>query len=252
MDVLDEILHTWICDVYHQTKNRNTLRTPASLWRDLIDPAKQRLPASAEELDVSVASVETRVLHHYGIELNNLKYNSPELMNLRRRIGEIIVKVRWDRSDLGEIHVLDESANRYLKVPCTWYGYASGVSLWLHKAIRSEAEKSDGEESETKLDAAKARLREICQKAMTSKKLSTRKSAARAEEGLEPDVQPPKPAPPIPSIAKSSTKTKQTSEGSGRPVWEDDDDDDEIPEFVTIHRPEVQEPVEDHEEEESL
>ena len=187
LDVLDELLHTWICDVYHQTAHRSTLRSPANLWRELIDPTKQYLPPSADVLEVSLCSVESRTVFHYGINMNNLTYNSPELQMIRRHKGNISVTIRWDRSDLGQIYVLDEISNCYLNVPCKWFSYASGVSLWLHNAIRREAERLEGTDSETeaRLDAAKARLRDICLKAMTSKRLKTRKTAARAEKGLK-------------------------------------------------------------------
>ena len=184
-DVLDEVIHNWICDVYHQTPHRSTLLPPAMLWRDLIDTTNQQLPESAEVLDIKLGSIETRTLFRYGINLNNLNYNSSELQALNRNKGNITVTIRWDRSDLGYIHILDEHTKEYIKVPCTWFGYANGISLWLHKEIRREAEKRVGEENQVKLDEAKARIRAICEKAMSNKRLSIRKNAARAEPGLK-------------------------------------------------------------------
>lgn len=135
-------------------------------------------------LDVNLSSIEHRTLFHYGVSLNNLNYNSRELQIVRRKYGEKIVQLRWDRSDLGNIHILDEDANTYLKVPCTWASYATGLSLWLHKAIRNEALSHEGPETQEKLDAAKARLREKVEKVLSNKKLNTRKTSARAMESF--------------------------------------------------------------------
>lgn len=181
---LHEMLHFWICDIYHQTVNRTVRRTPASLWRDKIDSSRQKLPASVEVLDISLASTENRTVFGYGVSLNNLNYNSQELQRIRRKKGNVNVLVRWDRSNLGTVYILDEDANKYLRVPCTWKSYAEGLSLWLHREIRKEAASKEGSENEAKLDAAKNRIRELCQKAMRSKKLVTRKAAARAEQSL--------------------------------------------------------------------
>lgn len=185
---LHELLHTWICDVYHQTIHRSTLRTPSSLWRERINAVHQTLPSSVELLDVNLASIERRTLFHYGVGLNNLCYNSPVLQKLRRKKGEIMVQIRWDRSDLGAVHILDEDANVYLRIPCTWKDYASGLSLWLHKAIRKEALSHEEPESEARLDAAKARIRVMYEKALSNKKLVTRKAAARAKPSFEAEA----------------------------------------------------------------
>lgn len=187
---LNELLHTWICDVYHQTVHRATLRTPFSLWRERITSSMQTLAASVELLDVSLSSVERRTLFHYGVSLNNLNYNSPQLQKIRKKYGEIPVQIRWDRSDLAAVYVLDEATNTYLNVPCTWKGYASGLSLWLHKAIRDEALSYEGRESEAKLDAAKARVRALYEKALNKKKLVTRKAVARAQPSFNNSINP--------------------------------------------------------------
>lgn len=185
LDVLDELLHTWICDYYHQKPHRSTLLPPAMLWQDLIDSSRQQLPESADSLNVMLASVETRAIFHYGINLNNLTYNSNELQAIRRRNGSKKVTIRWDRSDLGQIYVLDENYGKYIEVRCTWFKYASGVSLWLHNLIRKDSMERVGEENQAKLDEAKARIREICTKAMSNKRLATRKTAARGEVGFK-------------------------------------------------------------------
>ena len=59
-----------------------------------------------------------RVLFHYGIELEGLKYNSPELGELRRQIGLAAkVEITFDPGNLGQIHVLDPQKQTYIYVP---------------------------------------------------------------------------------------------------------------------------------------
>jgi len=190
---LHELIHKWICDVYHQTVSRSTLRTPASLWRERIRSELQVLPDSLELLDINLFSTDTRKLWHYGIEINNLTYNNDELSKLLKKRGKIDVTVKFDTSDLGYIYVLDEVENYYIKVECTWFSYASGLSLWLHKKIRQEALAQYGKASKSALNEAKAKIKEKVAEMLENKKLFTRKRAARAGQSLFPQQQNPQP-----------------------------------------------------------
>ena len=59
------------------------------------------LPPSAVELDVVLGMIVHRVVFHYGVELEGLKYNSPELGELRRRMGVgAKVELTFDPGDL--------------------------------------------------------------------------------------------------------------------------------------------------------
>lgn len=229
---LHELLHTWICDVYHQTIHRATLRTPNSLWLERISSTSQTLPSSVEMLDVSLSSIEHRTVFHYGVSLNNLNYNSSELQKLRRKYGELNLQVRWDHSNLEFVHILDEVANVYLKVPCTWRNYATGMSLWLHKAIRNEALAQEGPESEAKLDAAKARIRTMYEKAMANKKLVTRKTAARAQPSFAHDT----PAGTM-SIADIGIVPVKNEIENPSDFDVDGEQEDDIPNYEVIDRP---------------
>jgi putative transposase len=227
---LDELLHMWICDIYHHQNHRSTGRTPYSLWLERITSVRQTLPASVELLDVNLSSIEYRTLFHYGIGLNApLTYNSHELQKIRQKYGKKIVQVRWDRSDLGFVHILDDDANTYLKVPCTWQGYANGISLWLHKAMRRDALSHEGPESEAKLDAAKARMREKVEEALNNKKKVTRVAAARAKQSFAAET---------PSYSQQS---HQLADTAATPLWENlseigerEDRIEDIPEFEIL------------------
>ena len=82
-----EILHKWIVDVYLQTPHRGIKDTPAHRWHSETSGLPPPLPPSAAALDIVLGMTVQRVVFHYGIELEGLKYNGPELGELRRRIG---------------------------------------------------------------------------------------------------------------------------------------------------------------------
>jgi len=226
---INELLHNWIIDVYHQTVHRATLRTPNSLWLERITAVRQTLPASVELLNVKLSSTAERTLFHYGVSLNNLTYSSPDLQKLRRKYGEIKVNVRWDESDIGFVHILDENSNVYLKVPCSWFEYANGLSLNVHKAIREEALSHEGPESEAKLDAAKARVRAIVEKALGNKKMVTRTNAARAKQSFKND------APAHPTAFPDRSGPAVVGEHLS-PIFDQDEQDENIPNFEILDR----------------
>jgi putative transposase len=82
-----EMLHKWIIDVYLQTPHRGIKDTPAHRWHSELSVLPPPLPPSASELDVVLGMTAQRVVFHYGIELEELKYNGEELGALRRRMG---------------------------------------------------------------------------------------------------------------------------------------------------------------------
>jgi putative transposase len=138
-----ELLHKWIVDVYLQTPHRGIRDTPAHRWhserRDLPPP----LPLSAAELDIVLGMTAQRVVFHYGIELEGLKYNGPELGELRRRVGTAVkVELTFDPGDLGHINVVDPQRGTYIFVPAVDQAYANCLSLWQNRVIRRYSELS--------------------------------------------------------------------------------------------------------------
>ena len=82
-----EMLHKWVIDVYLQTPHRGIKDTPVHRWRTEMNDLPPPLPMSAGELDIVLGMTAQRVVFHYGIELEGLKYNGPELGELRRQMG---------------------------------------------------------------------------------------------------------------------------------------------------------------------
>jgi putative transposase len=47
------------------------------------------------------------------------------------------VKIKYNPSDLSQIHVYDPDERLYIPVPALAQEYTQGLSLWKHKVIRN-------------------------------------------------------------------------------------------------------------------
>jgi putative transposase len=176
-----EMLHRWIIDVYLQTPHRGINDTPAHRWHSEMISLPPPLPPSASELDLVLGMTVQRVVFHYGIELEGLKYNSPELGELRRRIGVgAKVELTFDPGDLGHVNVLDHPKETYIRVPAVDQGYAKGLSFWQNKVIRRYAQRQlDARTDIVALAQAKAEIRALVQRDFNRKSTRGRKRHAR-------------------------------------------------------------------------
>ena len=118
LNTFRELMHKWIIDVYLQTPHRGIKDTPAHRWQTAMSGLPLPLPMSAGELDVVLGMTVQRAVFHYGIELEGLKYNSPDLGELRRRTGfGVRVELTFDPGDLGHVNVFDPIKDGYFRVP---------------------------------------------------------------------------------------------------------------------------------------
>jgi putative transposase len=179
-----ELLHKWIVDVYLQTPHRGINDTPAHRWLSETCALPPPLPPSAAALEVVLGMTVQRVVFHYGIELEGLKYNGPELGELRRRLGSTLkVELTFDPGDLGQIHVLDPGKGIYICVPALDQAYAKGLSLWQHRVIRRFAHHElDGRTDIVALAQAKAEIRAMIDRDFNRKSTRGRKRHARFME----------------------------------------------------------------------
>ena len=176
-----ELLHKWIVDVYLQTPHRGVQDLPAHRWRAETSGLPPPLPPSADALDTVLGMTTQRVVFHYGIELEGLKYNSLELGELRRRTGaNLRVDLTFDPGDLGHINVLDPCKGSYIRVPALDQAYASRLSLWQHKVIRRYTQRQlDSRTDMLALAQAKAEIRELVDRDFHRKSTRGRKRHAR-------------------------------------------------------------------------
>jgi putative transposase len=176
-----EMLHKWIIDVYLQTPHRGIKDTPAHRWHIEMVGLPPPLPRSAGELDVMLGMTAQRAVFHYGIELEGLKYNGPELGELRRRMGtRLKVELTFDAGDLGHINVLDPVKGTYIRVPAVNPAYATRLSLWQHKVIRRYAQRHlNARIDVAALAQAKAEIRALVERDFNRKSTRGRKRHAR-------------------------------------------------------------------------
>jgi putative transposase len=187
-----EMLHRWIVDVYLQTPHRGIKDTPAHRWHSDLTALPPPLPPSASELEVVLGMTALRVVFHYGIELEGLKYNSTELGEVRRRVGVgAKVELTFDPGDLGHVNVLDPPKGIYILIPALNQAYAKGLSFWQNKVIRRYAQRQlDARTDIVALAQAKAEIRALVERDFNRKATRGRKRHARYMEdhtaGTEP------------------------------------------------------------------
>ncbi len=176
-----EMLHKWIIDVYLQTPHRGIKDTPAHRWHSDLIALPPPLPPSADELDVVLGMTVQRVVFHYGVELEGLKYNGPELGELRRRMGAgAKVELTFDPGDLGHINVLDPQKGTYIRVCAMDQVYAKGLSFWQNNIIRRYAQHQLNARTDiVALAQAKAEIRALVRRDFNRKSTHGRKRHAR-------------------------------------------------------------------------
>lgn len=132
------VVHKWIADYYHQKPHRGLENmTPAAMWALGLNDEDIPLPDDPTKIDVLLGKSAESTLTHKGIELNCLLYNSRELVDLRRQLGDKLkVEVRVDESDVGHIYVMLPDGSGYIEVPALNQDYAKSLSLWLHNICR--------------------------------------------------------------------------------------------------------------------
>jgi hypothetical protein len=175
------MLHKWIIDVYLQTPHRGITDTPAHRWHTEMNGLPPPLPRSAGELDIVLGMTTQRVAFHYGIELEGLKYNGPELGELRRRMKPgVKVELTFDPGDLSHIYVFDPLKEAYFHLPAVNQSYAKGLSLWQHKVIRRYAQRQLNTRTDiVALAQAKAEIRALVERDFIRKSTRGRKRHAR-------------------------------------------------------------------------
>ena len=179
-----EMLHKWVIDVYLQTPHRGIRDIPVHRWHTEMNDLPPPLPMSAGELDIVLGMTTQRVVFHYGIELEGLKYNGPELGEMRRQMGpRPKVDLTFDPGDLGHINVFNPAKENYVWVPAVDQAYATGLSLWQHRVIRRYAQCQLNERANVvALAQAKAEIRALVERDFNRKSTRGRKRHARFME----------------------------------------------------------------------
>lgn len=179
LSTLRLIINKWIADYYHQKPHRGLENaTPAAMWASSIAPDEISLAHNLADIDMLLGkAILDKSVSHKGIEINNLLYNCPELMQLRRERGDTFkVEIRIDESDIGHLYVMLGAGHGYIEVPAIDQDYANGMTLWLHKICREYAKKHFKKADVYSYARAKTEIREIVENEL---KLKRKKSHAK-------------------------------------------------------------------------
>jgi putative transposase len=208
---LDQILHIFLLDIYAESFHRGLQGIPARRWEEMTQQGfSPRVPANPNDLLILLGRTAYRSLHHYGIELESLRYNDASLALLRTRLeaekrkrslddngrqpksGE--VKIKYHPNDLSQIHVYDPFEGIYLEVPALAQTYTQGLSLWKHRVIRRFVLEQQEQVNIIALGEAKRQIQQIVQESKERPGLRTRTKIGRWQQagGLKKELhQPP-------------------------------------------------------------
>jgi putative transposase len=197
---LEQIIHIFLLDVYAESFHRGLEGIPARRWEEAMQQGFfPRVPTDPRELLILLGRTTYRTLHHYGLELESLRYNDPCLGLLRarleeekrkRRAGESEkqpksgeVKIKYHPNDLSRIHVYDPFEGVYLEVPALAQDYAQDLSLWKHRVIRRFVLEQQERVNIVALGEAKRQIQQIVQESKERPGLRTRAKIGRWQSG---------------------------------------------------------------------
>jgi putative transposase len=183
-----------LVDIYAEDFHKGIDGIPARRWEAAVaDGWRPRYPASAEQLRLILGRVKYRKIHHYGIDIDCLRYQSDELSYLRKWMGNKQAKVKSFPWDLGKIAVLDTYPGdgeqpHYIEIPVQPHfdDYVQGMSQYKHRLIRQITVAGQDKPDHVALGEAKRRLQSDIDEQMHRKKVSTRAKAERLRNSGKP------------------------------------------------------------------
>jgi len=184
---IDRIMHLFVVDLYAEKFHRGLEGIPARRWEAATRTGfAPRLPPGAADLSVLLGRVTTRTLHHYGIDLESLRYNSDDLALLRTRLKGTPVKVKYHPGDLSRISIYDPFERRYLAIPALAQEYTQGLSLWKHRIIRQAVLAEQATVDIAALGRARREIQAIVEAGRDRKRVGTRSRIARWDTAGRP------------------------------------------------------------------
>ncbi len=195
LEELERLIHVWILDYYHLRPHAGLKgRAPIDVWRENAKSHPPVLKANVEQLEIEFSEAKNSAVQHYGIDLNTYRYNSVDLVNLRRMlpIKGARVDVKAPSHDVGHIYVWNPFEKEYFMVPNVDPSY-DGLTLEQAKAADKAIEASDSYKS-VRANAGDV-AREIVESAERDKTLKGRKKGARMANKTSKTMRQPKAAP---------------------------------------------------------
>ncbi len=198
LDELDRLLHIFLLDVYAESFHRGLQGIPARRWAEATrDGFFPRVPADPDDLLITLGRVTYRTIQRYGIEFESLRYNAPELAQLRARMQDEAgrlrdnwserkgreVKIKYHPGDISRLYVYDPFAREYIEVPALARQYTEGLSLWKHRVIRRQVLEEQERVDIEALGQAKRKIQKIVAESKQRKKKRTRAKIGRWQMG---------------------------------------------------------------------
>lgn len=187
---------TWVAEIFNWQENQNKTQIPILEWRKAARkfPPNELSPHEQEHLKKISGLLKKPTLQNNGVIFDGLRYDSKELANYRKNFArnkKVKVTTKVDIDDLGYAYIYLFEYERYIKVPCVDFEYASGLSYERHKVHKSYMKKYNKihGKSDLELAIAKQHINDILENADRSaidsksktKKVSGMKQVARVK-----------------------------------------------------------------------
>jgi len=234
LKTLMHLLTKWVVEIYHCSKHRKLGMTPLDKWYESAPNCCIELPAYPDQLDVLVGIPAERTLFRYGLEIDNLMYNSDELQTIFLRLGadaRTKVKLKYYEDDVSYIHAFHPPTETYIRVPAVDWDYAQKLNRHVHTLIQAAAREKYGSRINiSRLLEVKDEIQKMVSDAINSKKMRERKRAAslkkRDSEAVIKETQSP--------IEQARAKSRSAKPKSN--IQLDSGLDDKLPVFTVSAR----------------
>jgi len=151
-------------DVHPLEINDRRLARPIDLFGEgMAAMPPPDLPADLRSFDLLGCMSKTLTVGNEGVVFQHLRFNSPELQDIRRRTAATYkTLVKFQPGNLAGIYIQEPQSKHWQFVPSTRPEYSNGLSLIQHRAIRELLkDKLEAQNAEGQFLKAKAELSEI-------------------------------------------------------------------------------------------
>lgn len=158
---LNRTLLRYVIDVYHNSPHEGLAgETPRNAWLRLTAKYGVLPPPDKAKLRHIFGIHCERRIENRGIRILGLHYQSRELQELRRTVGQKPVAVRVNRHDLGEISVRTE--NGWMAVKFQRRGMdMAGISIWEWMTAAQSLRRQNAEFAKVNVDVVRKALDSI-------------------------------------------------------------------------------------------
>lgn len=195
---LDELVCTYLVEVYSVDRHDGIYDTPLRVWREGVKRDGLELAHDLSALDHAMGKlVRDRMLSHEGVKFQGLSYRSDAVdtlladllplqpANVRR--GSAKVKIKYHPEDLSRVFVWNEAKNTYVPLPCTNEKYAYRLSERVHLELqRRKGENDEDFITDDELCVRKSALLRSIQENYDKLPLKERRRKARLTSSLTP------------------------------------------------------------------